>query len=433
MTGVRPRNALGVGGRLVVLLRLSLRNLGRQARRSILTASAMVVGLALLVISRALGDGSHESWIDQAVRAGAGHVTVETPGYRSSGDLADRLPPEGVAAARAALADARVAPFVSAVAPRLSVSGLASSPSSALPVAVQGVDPAIEAVFSTMPEKVVEGRYLEPGDRLEAFVGANLVERLDLSLGARLVLTTQDASGEIVGQLVRVRGIFRTGIPEIDEGLIHIPVETARQWLSAPGSATQLAILLHDSRETRAAAIALRSALDSAAGLAVLSWRETAPQLDAAVRIDDAGSYVFHGVLFAIVALAILNAILMSVLNREREFGVLQALGLTTRETGAVVFTEGVLLTFASGIVGVALGFAVTWIFWRNGLDLSSFYDESISMSGIAVSPIVVPSFQISQILENLVFTLFVGVAASIYPALQAARIDVAQAMKFEA
>jgi ABC-type lipoprotein release transport system permease subunit len=284
-----------------------------------------------------------------------------------------------------------------------------------------------------MPEKVVEGRYLEPGDRLEAFVGANLVERLDLSLGARLVLTTQDASGEIVGQLVRVRGIFRTGIPEIDEGLIHIPVETARQWLSAPGSATQLAILLHDSRETRAAAIALRSALDSAAGLAVLSWRETAPQLDAAVRIDDAGSYVFHGVLFAIVALAILNAILMSVLNREREFGVLQALGLTTRETGAVVFTEGVLLTFASGIVGVALGFAVTWIFWRNGLDLSSFYDESISMSGIAVSPIVVPSFQISQILENLVFTLFVGVAASIYPALQAARIDVAQAMKFEA
>lgn len=433
MTSDGEHAPLGTGGRLAVLVRLSLRSLGRQARRSILTASAMVVGLALLVISRALADGSHESWIDQGVRAGAGHVTIQSPAYQTSGNLSDRLTPDRVDAARAALADPRITPLVAAAAPRLSVSGLASSPTSALPVSIVGVDPSVETDFSTLPPKAVEGRYLEAGDRLDAFIGTSLAERLDLTLGSRLVLTTQDASGEIVGQLVRVRGIFRTGIPEIDEGLVHIPIETARQWLSAPGSVTQLAILLHDSRRTPAAAAALRAALGSAEGTVVLSWRQTAPQLDAAVRVDDAGDYIFHGVLFAIVALAILNAILMSVLNRAREFGVLQALGLTSRETGAVVFTEGVLLTLASGVVGVALGFVITWALWRNGLDLSAFYDESISMSGIAVSPIIIPRFHLAQITQSLAFTLFVGMAASIYPAVQAARIDVAQAMKFEA
>ena len=104
--------------RLGVLLALAWRNVLRQARRSLLTASAMVVGLALLVISRSLADGSHESWIDAGVRLASGHVVVQHPGYARSADLADRLSPAQVEAALAALAGPPLAERVAAATTR---------------------------------------------------------------------------------------------------------------------------------------------------------------------------------------------------------------------------------------------------------------------------------------------------------------------------
>lgn len=420
--------------RLGLLWRLALRNVRRQARRSTLTGAAMVLGLALLMISRAVADGAHEAWITFGVRLGTGHVAIQAPHFLETGRLADRLDSTRLARARTALSDPAVARALRAVAPRLTVSGLASSASAAVPVQIEGVDPAAESIFSELPSKLAEGRYLDAHDRLAAFVGERLAHRLDAQIGSRLVLTVQNASGEIEGQLVRVVGTFRSGIPEMDEGVVQLPLTTARAWLGVPGAATTLALLLHSSRDAPAAVRALRTALGDAAndGLRVLSWREASPALDAAVRVDDLGDYVFHAFLLGIVALAVLNAVLMSVLYRTREFGVLQALGLTGRETGTVVFVEGLVLTALSGIVGIGLGFAVTWIFWRDGLDLSFLMSQDITLSGVAVSPIIVPEFRVAQVGQSLAFIVVMGVLASLYPAWQATRIDVAEAMKFD-
>lgn len=415
---------------LPVLARLALRNTLRQARRSALTASAMVVGLALLMISRAIGDGAHEQWIGDGVRLGLGHVALEAPGYLASGSLGDRLDADRVAAAERAVAG--LGDRVRASTVRLSVGGLAASPGSAVPVRIEGVDPAAEAEFSELDEKRVDGRYLEPPDRLAAYVGAGLAERLGLELGSRLVLTAPDASGQVAEQLVRVRGIFRTGIPEIDEGIVQIPIATARRWLGAPGGATAVGVLLGSSTETAAAVEALSSRLGDAPGIRVLSWKRVSPELESAVRIDDFGFYVFLVVLCAIIALAVLNSVFMSVLNRRREFGVLEALGLTRRETGAIVFTEGIFLAGLSGVLGVLVGFGVTWLFWRNGLDLSALYGSDLTVSGSVINPVIVPVFRAGRVLEAVGYVAIIGVLASIHPARVAMRIDVAEALKFD-
>ncbi len=427
----RPRSpAQRLGPRVRLFLQLAVRNVVRNARRSALTASAMILGLAVLMWTRAISDGAHESWVTGAVRIGAGHVAVEAPGFAKSGSLADRLSAEQLAAAEAALRAPAVAPLVRAVAPRLEVSGLASSASAAVPVRIVGVDPAAEAAFSPLAGSAVAGTFLAPGDRLAAYVGVGLARRLALGLGSRLVLTAQTAAGEITGQLVRVAGTFRSGVPDIDDGLVYVPIATARSWLGTPGAATALAVLLHSSRAANRVVRALGDRLPP--GVAVLSWQEAAPALASAVRIDDWSGYAFLLILLAIVALAILNAVLMSVLNRNREFGVLQALGLTRRETSVVVFTEGLLLTTASGVLGMAIGFGVTWLLWRHGLDLSALMQGDITFSGALVSPIIVPEFRAVQVVLCLAATLAIGVAASIYPARQAGRIDVAEAMKFD-
>ncbi len=311
------------------------------------------------------------------------------------------------------------------------MSGLASSAASALPVQIHGVDPVRERRFSALLGQLKEGDFLEPGDRLKAFVGAGLARRLQLEVGSRFVVTAQTASGDVEGQLVRVAGIFETGIEEMDQGVVDVPIETVRSWLGAPGAVTTVAVLLGSSRETDGAVRRLRAALGDAPDVRVLGWREASPEMDSAVRIDDYGDYLFHIVLFAIIALAILNAILMSVLGRQREFGLLQALGLTGAQTGLVVLGEGLFLTAASGLAGMVLGFGFTWGLFRHGLDLSAFV-QGMTASGGIVDPVAVPIFRYDQIVVSLVSIAVIGTLASLYPALRASKLDVAEAMKFE-
>lgn len=416
-----------------IRLRLALRNLRRQKRRSLLSGSAMVLAMALLVFSRTIAEGGHEDWIDAGVRMGSGHVSVEAPEYRTRRTLEYRLSPAVRSAVRDALRADEVSRRLVASAPRLTIQGLASSASAALPVAIVGVDPETERAFSMLDEKLEDGRWLEPDDRLHAFVGARLASRLKLQEGSRFVLTAQDAAGDITGQMVRVAGTFRSGIPEMDEGYIQIPLSTAQEWLGVPGAVTAEALLLESSRDVGPVRDELRSSLagwgDEAA---VRGWRESMPELDAAVRMDDWADYVFHIMLFVIAATAIVNTILMSVMYRTREFGVLRALGLERGEVGRVVFIEGMILTAISGLAGMALGAAVVWVFFRNGLDFSAIWDMELEAAGVVIDPVIVPRFHWNQILQSLAFILVIGSLASIYPAWRATRIDVAEAMKFE-
>ncbi|UCG76145.1 MAG: ABC transporter permease [Gemmatimonadota bacterium] len=421
--------------RILLMARLALRNLRRQARRSMLTAAAMIVGGGLLIFSVSLGDGTHEDWIESGVRTGSGHIAIQAPDYRISRKIDDRLGPGSLAAARSALGRSGIAEHVVDMAPKLASSALASSPIGARPVQVIGVDPSAEARFSTLDDKVIEGRYLEPKDRLAAYIGVRLAEQLEVDPGSRLVLTAQDAEGEIAGQLARVVGVFRTGIPEVDQGTVHIPLGTAGSWLKADDAVTTLAVVVDRSRAVSGITRQLRDALAApiAAGdVSVLTWREAMPELDAAVKVDDLGNYLFQGITFGIIGLAIVNTILMSVLYRHREFGVLQALGFTPGQTGALVMAEGVVLTVLSGLVGIGAGLFITWFFWRDGLDISFTWQEDWTFSGVVLDPVIVPLFRTARVVQGLVFILLVGTLASLYPAYRATRIDVAEAMKFE-
>jgi ABC-type lipoprotein release transport system permease subunit len=421
--------------RSTTLLRLASRNLRRYVRRTALTASAMIVGGALMIFSLSIGDGGHEDWIASGARMGSGHLSVHAPGFKASRKIEDRLSTEARTAAERALGLPSIAAHVVTTVPQLAIGGLASSPTGARPAQIVGVDPTAEAAFSMLDDKLVEGRYLAADDRLAAYVGAGMMEALDLRLGSRLVLTAQDAEGDISGQLVRVVGVFRSGVPEVDHTLVHIPLATAGSWLRSGSDVTTIAVLLDRSRAvpgvTRALERELADHIERGA-LTVLTWQESSPELNAAVRIDDMGNYVWQAIMFGIIALGIVNTVLMSVMYRRREFGLLQALGFTPRQTGGLVITEGLALTAISGFVGIVLGLFLTWLFFRNGLDFSFTWDENFTFSGVVVDPIIVPLFSVRRVIQSLVFILMIGTLASLYPAWRAMRIDVAEAMKFE-
>ena len=421
---------------LVVIVVLALRNLRRQLRRTVLTASAMIVGGWLLIFSFSLGDGTHENWIDAGVRTGTGHVTVERPEFQLSKKIEDRLPAHVRSEVEQALASPEITSEVIAVSARLTINGLASSPAGARPAQIMAVNPADEARFSSFDDQLVEGRYLGPDDRLGAYVGLGLVESLDLRLGSRFVVQAQDAEQEIAGQLLRVVGIFRSGVPEVDQRVIHILLQTGGDWLGSGRDVTNVGVVVNESTAVEGVAAHLARALVepvTRGDVRVMDWRESTPALASAIAIDDFGNYLIHTVLFTIIGFGIVNTVLMSVLHRHREFGVLQALGLTPSQTGAIVLVEGLTLTVVSGLIGVGLGVFTTWYFFSaEGLDLSALMGEEMTFSGVVLDPVIFPLFRLTRLVQVLVFILFIGAVASVYPALRAARIDTAESMKFE-
>ena len=420
-----------------VLVTLALRNLLRHLRRTVLTAAAMIAGAVVMVFSFTLDDGSHEQWINSGVRMGTGHVSVERPGYRVRRHIDDRLADDVRRAAEQALQAPELAPHVAALSGKLGIAGLASSAAGSRPAQIVAADPTAEADFGTIDDQIIDGRYLEAGDELVACVGAGLADSLDLELGSRFVVQTQDAGGEIAGQLLRVAGIFRSGLPPIDQTLIHVPLTTAGEWLGSAADVTNVGVLLEDSAATELVVDGLERALAEPVArgeVRVMDWQETEPTLAAAIAIDALGNYILQGVLLVIIAFGVVNTVLMSVMHRHREFGVLRALGLTPGQTGAIVLLEGLVLAAVAGVVGVGLGILLMWYFLGNGLDMSAFMEgaEDLTFGGAQVDPVIVPIFGAWRMVQITAVIVGIGCAAAVYPALRAMRIDLIEALKFD-
>ena len=416
--------------RFPTLVWLALRNLGRELRRSALTAAAMTVGLALLILSRTLADGAHEDWIDSGVRLASGHVSFNAPGYRDSESLDHRLNAgqvRGVAGRRRPGPPGRALDH-----------DRASGDARTRIVRRRRVAGADRGCGSSIRTRVLPARRrachraLPAGGRPPASVHRN--RNGHQARSAHRVENGADRAGwpRVTSRASSCASRERTApdSDELDEALVHIPVSVARSWLGVEG-ATSVSMVLPHSAFTDPVLAEARAALEGS-GIEVAGWPETARELYSAVRIDDAGDWVFHLILFAIVTLAILNAVFMSVLHRKRELGLLRSLGLSGAETGLVVFAEGVLLTVASGLLGVALGFALVWAFFRNGLDLTDIMPADITFGGIVFNPVMHPSIELTHLVQSVVLTTVIGLSASLYPAWHAARLDPAESVKVE-
>jgi ABC-type lipoprotein release transport system permease subunit len=213
---------------------------------------------------------------------------------------------------------------------------------------------------------MVEGTYLTSNDKLSGVViGDELARKLELKIGSKAVLMTQTltqagvktgAGDEMNSTLLRVSGIFRTGLQAIDANMIYLPLSSAQALLGVTDDrVTQVALLLVQEGDSPLVARALRKQL-AGSPVEVLTWRESLPMLAQILGLDHAFNYIMNGVILAMVGLGILNTILMRVLERRYEFGVSKALGLKPRQPAIMVVGESLALTAISLALGLALG-----------------------------------------------------------------------------
>ena len=422
---------------ILLLVKMGWRNLWRNPRGTLLTALALGLGLALLLISLGLLDGLHEKMIGDGVRFGTGHVVIQAQGYQDSGSQELLVPAQVVSTTEEFLHTEPMKHLVRGMSPRLLASGLLSSAANAAGVGIIGILPKEERVVSLIPSRIVEGNNLSDDEQSGVVIGAELARKLEVKVGSKVVLMTQAVQqakpeaadeGGMQSTLLRVSGIFRTGVQAVDAQVIHLLLPVAQTLLGVPGRVTQVAILLHRESDSQMVARDLRKQL---AGLAVevLPWRESMPRLVQIFRLDETFNYVMNGVVLAMVGLGILNTILMRVLERHYEFGLCKALGLRPLQLAGIIIGESLALTTVSLALGLALGSSVHYYVSTFGLDLHWLVKGSLP-SSFVFDPIIYSRLSLSRIASSVSIVFLTTTVISFYPALKAARTELPDALK---
>jgi ABC-type lipoprotein release transport system permease subunit len=386
----------------------------------------------MMLIFVGIGDDGHARMAQIGIRMGAGHVLIQGQGYQRTQTL-DHL----VEDPARVLAAARRHPLVKLAVPRVHASGLLSTGDSSAPVLVSGVDPDLELQVSEIPspDKRVAGAYLRQRDQLayrnqpaDIYIGAELAETLELQVGDRTVLTLspRGASRPASAAFI-VRGIFRTGVGEINQAWVEIPLPELQRLLDLDGKVTQVALHLEELEDTAPVTAALRAELGD--DLEVLPWEEALKELHDAIALDDAGLYLMMAIIFVIVAIGIFNTVLMSVVERTREFGVMLALGTGPGQIFAVVVAEALILSIVAAAVGLAVGLGVHHWVASTGIDISSMASD-YQIAGITLEGMIYSRLSTHVVVKWTLVVMGMTIAASLYPALRGTRLQPVEAIR---
>lgn len=405
-------------------IKIAWRNLWRNRRRTGIQLAAIIGGMFLSVFYVIFVGGFAVNTLNGGVRSGSGHIGLYHERYLDNPEVADTVP------ASVLVPRLEQDPDVAAVYPRLHAAGLLRSSRDNRPVAVTGLDFEREADHNPMlsPENLVAGHL--PTTPNGIVIGQALARELRVKVGKKVVWVTQDVHGAIVSQLFRVSGVVDTRVKALDARMIVARRDTVATLLGRPGSAHEIAVMLQSPDRIPSALPHLQAIARAAdASTRAYAWDDAMPSLAALVQASNAKEGFTVVILFAMVALGTMNTMLMSVMERTREFGMIRAMGVSKGSVRLMVLVEGLLLGVLGTGIGVALAFLVNLQTATSGIDLSKAYGD-MDMGGIAMDLLVKTVWDWRMTLVLTVGMLVLSVLASLYPARWALRIRPADAMR---
>ena len=408
-----------------MLLQLAFRNLRRNLRRTMITSAAVAVGMTVLVLSNTLRSGQYDDMIDSSVSQLAGHVVVQHPDYQEEQETELVIQQQHlvVEAIQEAIPEATVTS-------RIRLGGILASSSSPTVVGLTAVDPTTEEQVSDMATKLVQGTWVTD-DSKSIVIGQNMAELLQVDLGDRLVFTTS-VDGEMNSHLYRLSGVFRTGAEEVDAFVGYVSLNSVSDVLGATDISNQVAVHLPSAADTDSALAVVQKVVadKTTQQLTVAPWQEVLPDVIAMIKVDQVSNEMISISLMFIVAMGILNTMLMNVLERSKEFGVLMAIGLKQGALFRLILLEASLIGVLGGISGALMGMAVSYPLVSNGWDLSSMMGEGMAINGAVTSTILYGRYDFRWIVGYILLSVLCAVLSALYPALKVQKMTPVAAMR---
>ena len=409
---------------------LAWRNLWRNPRRTVITLASISIGFTLSVFLMGLNDGSHNSLIRNAIQLGEGHLTLQVAGYNDA-PANHKFISQGNDVFTA-ISNLNIPGRIDA---RVSLQVLAMTANNSVGAVLEGLDPANDERAKVLKPFLQSGAWLESEDERGLLIGSGMARKLKAKVGSKIVLMAGQKNGDSQAQLGRVRGIFESNIDEVDHFLILTSIPFARLYLVGEGGesteqpVTRFALFLDDPATTQEWHRDLKEIfMDS--NIVVLNWQEMMPQLAQFILLDDAGNYIFMIVILIMVVFGILNTVLMSVLERTRELGLLRAFGVRSYQLLLLVCYESFLLSLIAVVIGWILGGATYYWFATHGINIEALMNDQRGMMGTFMDPIIYAELSLDRVFQLTTIIFTATLESGIYPAIKASRITPVQALR---
>ena len=399
-------------------LALAWRNVVRQRRRSALGLLSVAAGVTAFILAAGFIDWIYWAMREDTIGSRLGHIQIVRDGYFETGaaDPFAYLLPEN-AAKRDQVARL---PGVSAVAQRLSVSGLVSLGDTTMSFLGEGIEPAVEQPFERAVV-ITEGSKLSPDQPQGVIVGQGLARNLGMKVGDSLVLLANTQRGGINAVEVRVLGFFSTVTKAYDDAAVRMPIGVARQLVRASGAHAWV-VMLDDTGRTDAMATQIRSLL-AGERLEVVPWHQRADFYNKTVALFSKQVGVMKMIIALIIILSISNTLTMSVLERTSEIGTTMALGANRWTTLRRFVFEGLVIGVLGGAIGAVAGIALALIISAVGIPMPP-------PPGMARGFVGEMRLSVPLVLDALLLAVGTTLVASWYPAWKASRMVIVDALR---
>ena len=391
--------------------------------RSLVVVLATAIGLFGSIFMIALMNGMMQQKVDDTINNEISEIQIHNPKFLEEESVQFYISePEAVENAL------KNEPGIRSYTMRVKASGMASTAHSGNGVMINGIYPEREKTVTDIYKSLSEGSYFEKESRIPSIIISwKLAEHLEAGIGNKVVLTTAALNGETAQSLFKVEGIYHTSNTMFDELNVFIRAEKLENMV-APGDGiiSEFAIRLDQDSDVNATAASLRAGLP---GLSVQSWKELSPTLMAMVGMMDQFAYVLILIILLALTFGIVNVMLMAIIERTRELGMLMAIGMNRKRVFFMIMIETIFMSVTGAIFGVILSIGTIALTARHGINFAGWAEglESFGYSA-HVYPVVETAFYI--ILGIMV--IIAASLASVWPARKALRLQPADAIRDE-
>ena len=403
----------------MMILSLAWKNIWRNKKRSLIIVAAIIFGLWGGIFSSAIMVGMMESMVETAISRDLSHIQIHKQDYEKDMDIRNFIP-DGINV----LKITKSVQDVGGASGRTIIAGMAASASSSFGVKIIGVIPQDSKKVTDIYTTIVEGSYFESSSRNPILIGSKLANRLNLRLHSKVVLSFQDLKGGIIYTAYKVVGIFKTNSSQFDEMNVFVDQTDIFRILETEPIIHEIAIRSESVKRIDPIKAELRRRFKN---LQIESWDEMSPELAYISQSTGIYMYIFVGIILFALLFGITNTMLMSVVDRIRELGVLIAIGMKKSKIFIMIILESVLLSLTGGFGGIAVGIITNTYYAQHGINLTAI---SGSLESFGASAILYPFL---PVLTYIVLTILIVIAANvaaILPAWKATHLVPSEAIR---
>ncbi len=403
-----------------MIINLAWRNVWRNKTRSVVMVLALAIGLLGSIFIAALGNGMVNNWVQTAIDLELSDIKIHREDYL----IMEELNMTMVASPIMSILDTMK--NVKSYSSRVRVDGMAMTANNVQQVTLFGIDPGQENIVSTISENITEGSFFDSlGQSKPIIISQRLANKLKVRMRSKIIFTLADVNGEIAYQNFKVTGIFKTNNSMFDQVNVFVLKEDLSRILKIePGQCHEIAIRVNDELATEATSLSLSEILSNKK---VRSWKDQSPTLDLVNSTMGMYNYILIGIVLIALVFGIVNTMLMVILERTKEIGMLRSLGMRRKKIAYMITLETIFLCLVGAVVGNFLSYGMVQFFSKAGVHLDVFA-EGIEQYGMSSS--IYPTLEPAFYFNITAMVVFTAIFSSIFPIVRAFKLDPASAIR---